>query len=140
LDFVNKTKKQIDKTENPFLVETQGIASFQKTTEKTFANDWKPTKDFISKTYNKQTLDGDFYEKEFERALQPTISAPVETHGRASLQKQIVTAKQNKTKFHSLVIGTSQNEQVIKDFDNNWIYDANNQNRVLNLVKNIRTL
>ncbi|GHT33217.1 hypothetical protein AGMMS49574_18430 [Bacteroidia bacterium] len=55
-------------------------------------------------------------------------------------QKLITLAKTNKTKFHSLVIGTSQNKGVIKDFDNNWLYDANSPAGVLSLVKNIRIL
>jgi uncharacterized protein with von Willebrand factor type A (vWA) domain len=55
-------------------------------------------------------------------------------------QKQIDKAKENNTKFHSLVIGTSQNKGVTKDFDSNWLYDVNNRNGVLGLVKNIQTL
>ena len=55
-------------------------------------------------------------------------------------QKQIAKAKKNKTKFHSLVIGTSQNKGVIKDFDNNWFYNLKNQDSVLTLVKNLYDL
>jgi uncharacterized protein with von Willebrand factor type A (vWA) domain len=57
-----------------------------------------------------------------------------------AIQKQILEAKTSKTKFHSLIIGTSQNKGVIKDFDNNWLYDVNNSDRVLNLVKDINEL
>jgi len=64
----------------------------------------------------------------------------VETHGGASLRKQIAKAKANKTKFHSLVIGSSQNQQVISQFDNNWVYDTSNQKRVLRLIKNVKEL
>jgi uncharacterized protein with von Willebrand factor type A (vWA) domain len=55
-------------------------------------------------------------------------------------QRQIKTAKDNKTKFHSLVIGNSQNPQTIKDFDNNWFYDTNNPKSILTLVKNINEI
>lgn len=53
---------------------------------------------------------------------------------------QIKTAQDNKTKFHSLVIGNSQNPSTIKDFDSNWFYDLNNPNNVLTLIKNIKEL
>lgn len=52
-------------------------------------------------------------------------------------QDQIKSAKDTKTKFHSLVIGNSQNPATIKDFDSNWFYDLNNPGSVLTLVKNI---
>lgn len=55
-------------------------------------------------------------------------------------QDQIKSAKDNKTKFHSLVIGNSQNPATIKDFDNNWFYDLNNPKSVLTLIKNINEL
>jgi len=55
-------------------------------------------------------------------------------------RQQISQAKKNKTKFHSLVIGTSQNKGVIKDFDNNWLYDLNSKENVLTLVKDINKL
>jgi len=54
--------------------------------------------------------------------------------------QQISQAKENKTKFHSLVIGTSQNKNVIKDFDNNWLYNLNSKENVLSLVKNLHNL
>jgi uncharacterized protein with von Willebrand factor type A (vWA) domain len=55
-------------------------------------------------------------------------------------QEQIKTAKESKTKFHSLVIGTSQNQNVIADFDNNWFYNSDNQDNILTLVKNLNGL
>lgn len=58
----------------------------------------------------------------------------------AKTAEQIQYAKQNKTKFHSLVIGTDKNKAVLKEFDNNWLYDTNNPNSILTLVKNINTL
>jgi uncharacterized protein with von Willebrand factor type A (vWA) domain len=56
------------------------------------------------------------------------------------MQQQISQAKEKKTKFHSLVIGTSQNNAVIKDFDNNWLYNINRKENVLTLVKNLYNL
>jgi uncharacterized protein with von Willebrand factor type A (vWA) domain len=55
-------------------------------------------------------------------------------------QEQIKTAKESKTKFHSLVIGTSQNQNVIADFDNNWFYNPDRQDSILTLVKNLNRL
>jgi len=57
-----------------------------------------------------------------------------------TIQDQIKSAKDNKTKFHSLVIGNSQNPATIMDFDSNWFYDLNNPNSVLTLIKNINEL
>ncbi|OAV67154.1 VWA domain protein interacting with AAA ATPase [Bacteroidales bacterium Barb6XT] len=53
-------------------------------------------------------------------------------------QSQIKTAKENKTKFHNLVIGSSENTAAMKEFDNNWFYDINKPDSLLTLVKNIR--
>jgi uncharacterized protein with von Willebrand factor type A (vWA) domain len=50
-------------------------------------------------------------------------------------KEQILKAKENKTKFHSLVIGSSQNQAVIQEFDNNWIYDPKNPNKIIELVQ-----
>jgi uncharacterized protein with von Willebrand factor type A (vWA) domain len=55
-------------------------------------------------------------------------------------QEQIKTVKESKTKFHSLVIGTSQNQSVIADFDNNWFYNPDRQDSILILVKNLNEL
>jgi uncharacterized protein with von Willebrand factor type A (vWA) domain len=57
-----------------------------------------------------------------------------------STQQKILQAKEKNTKFHSLVIGTSQSENVIKDFDNNWFYNENSKENVLTLVKNINEI
>ena len=57
-----------------------------------------------------------------------------------TVDEQIKKAKEKKTKFHSLVIGSSQNQNIIKDFDNNWFYDPCRQDRILTLVKNLHDL
>lgn len=52
--------------------------------------------------------------------------------------KQLIgKAKENKTKFHSIVIGNCQNSASIADFDNNWVYDTNNPESVLRLLKSL---
>jgi uncharacterized protein with von Willebrand factor type A (vWA) domain len=55
-------------------------------------------------------------------------------------REQIKTAQDNKTKFHSLVIGGSGNENVIHGFDNNWIYDPHGKQQVLQMIKNINSI
>jgi len=52
-------------------------------------------------------------------------------------QNKIIAAKENKTKFHSLVIGNSGNRNTIENFDSNWVYDANNKDSILQLVRDI---
>jgi uncharacterized protein with von Willebrand factor type A (vWA) domain len=53
------------------------------------------------------------------------------------IRQQISQAKEKKTKFHSLIIGTSQNKGVIKDFDNNWLYNLENKDCILQLIRDI---
>lgn len=55
-------------------------------------------------------------------------------------QEKMKKAKENKTKFHSLVIGTSQNKNAMTDFDNNWFYNPDRQESILTLVKNLHEL
>jgi uncharacterized protein with von Willebrand factor type A (vWA) domain len=50
---------------------------------------------------------------------------------------QIIAARENKTKIHSLVIGDSGNKNTIEEFDSNWVYNTNNSNCVLQLVRDI---
>jgi uncharacterized protein with von Willebrand factor type A (vWA) domain len=58
-----------------------------------------------------------------------------------TLRLQIQTAQQeDKTKFHSLVIGSSHNQEAISEFDNNWFYDVNKGDTMISLVKGLRSL
>jgi len=50
---------------------------------------------------------------------------------------KINTAKENNTKFHSLVIGDSGNKNTIEEFNSNWVYNTNNRDCVLQLVKDV---
>jgi uncharacterized protein with von Willebrand factor type A (vWA) domain len=53
---------------------------------------------------------------------------------------QTRVAKEEKTKFHSLVIGDSGNKNTIDEFDTNWVYNTNNKDCVLQLVRDINSL
>jgi uncharacterized protein with von Willebrand factor type A (vWA) domain len=55
-------------------------------------------------------------------------------------QEKIKAAQNNKTKFHSLVIGNSGNQNAIQSFDHNWTYDTSNPQNVLKLVKDIQSI
>lgn len=54
-----------------------------------------------------------------------------------SVTNMINQAKEKKTRFHSLVIGNSKNNQVVSLFDNTWIYNTGAQGSMLQLVKNL---
>jgi uncharacterized protein with von Willebrand factor type A (vWA) domain len=56
------------------------------------------------------------------------------------MQGQIKTAKDNKTKFHSLLIGNSGNQTAIREFDNNWVYDVSDSKCALKLAQNLHVL
>ena len=52
-------------------------------------------------------------------------------------RKDLLSAKENKTKFHSLIIGDGGNQQAIEEFDNNLVYNSNDPERVITLSRNI---
>jgi uncharacterized protein with von Willebrand factor type A (vWA) domain len=56
------------------------------------------------------------------------------------LSAEIQKARNNQTKFHSLVIGNSSNKNVIADFDNNWVYDPNNRKSMITFVENLKRI
>jgi uncharacterized protein with von Willebrand factor type A (vWA) domain len=58
----------------------------------------------------------------------------------AETHAKIAAAKENKTKFHSLVIGESGNKNLLADFDSNWLYDTRKPDAVLRLVKDLHGL
>jgi uncharacterized protein with von Willebrand factor type A (vWA) domain len=53
-------------------------------------------------------------------------------------KQQILQAKENKTKFHSLVIGSSQNQAVVQEFDSHWMCDPDKSKHTIHLTKNIQ--
>jgi uncharacterized protein with von Willebrand factor type A (vWA) domain len=78
--------------------------------------------------------------KDYEKADILMISDFVMSGFDATTKAQIQAAKAKKTKFHSLVIGNSQNQGVIEDFDNNWLYDTNNRDSMITFVKNLSNM
>ena len=69
LDFINKTKRQFAKIENPFDKEESLLAAFERIEENGFAGAWEKTAAFLQETYEKQALDTDFYTKQFQETL-----------------------------------------------------------------------
>ena len=69
LDFINKTKKQLNKTENPFENEIELKQEFEHSKRSEFKNIWKKVNPTIKNNYDKKELDVTFYEKEFAKCL-----------------------------------------------------------------------
>jgi uncharacterized protein with von Willebrand factor type A (vWA) domain len=69
LDFINKTKRQFIKTEDPFDKEQCLLSAFEKTEKGDFANVWEETAAFLQETYEKSALDTDFYAQQFQASL-----------------------------------------------------------------------
>jgi uncharacterized protein with von Willebrand factor type A (vWA) domain len=78
--------------------------------------------------------------QDYKKADVLMISDFVMPHFDTTTQAQIQAAKVKKTQFHSLVIGNSQNQGVISDFDNNWFYDINSRGSMITLVQNLSNL
>jgi uncharacterized protein with von Willebrand factor type A (vWA) domain/radical SAM superfamily enzyme YgiQ (UPF0313 family) len=55
-------------------------------------------------------------------------------------KNQIIAAKEGKTRFHSLVIGNSGNNNTIEEFNTNWAYNTTNKDCVLQLVRDIHAI
>jgi len=55
----------------------------------------------------------------------------------ADTKNRIKAAKENKNKFHSLLVGGSGNDKMIAEFDNNWVYDPGNSGSMLKLVNDL---
>lgn len=98
LDFINRTKKQINKTENPFEKENELLTDFDKTNKSKFENDWKSVNPFIKETYDKKDLDSNFYDKEFRRSLDDKIKESKEKPSFESV-KEHFTEKWNELLF-----------------------------------------
>ena len=56
------------------------------------------------------------------------------------LVKSIEVEKKNNTCFYSLVIGSSGNQNTIKAFNHNWIYDTTNSNASRHLVEQLHEI
>jgi len=90
LDFVKNTHRQIQKTENPFGVEQQQLGDFKKTAAENFEETWKIAAPFIKETYEPQTLDTEFYYKEFQESLLPSKDKKKDKKDRNSISFQSV--------------------------------------------------
>lgn len=56
------------------------------------------------------------------------------------LTKAIETAKENDTKFHSLVIGSSGNNEAVQCFNHNWTYNTNDVHASRHLAEQLHEL
>ncbi|GAB6392302.1 MAG: VWA domain-containing protein [Treponematales bacterium] len=71
LNFINGTKRLMQKTESPFAAEAACLREFVQVTKETFETQWGPAVAFVRETYEKQVFDTDFYQTEFQRSLAP---------------------------------------------------------------------
>jgi uncharacterized protein with von Willebrand factor type A (vWA) domain len=71
LDFINKTKRNIQKSDNPFENEQNLLDNFKQTDKDTFEKSWETTAPFVQETYEPQILDTEFYHAEFQKSLSP---------------------------------------------------------------------
>jgi hypothetical protein len=69
LDFVNNTKKKLNKTQSPFENEIELKHEFQQSKNSEFKSKWEKVNPIIKNNYDKKELDTTFYEKEFNRSL-----------------------------------------------------------------------
>jgi uncharacterized protein with von Willebrand factor type A (vWA) domain len=51
---------------------------------------------------------------------------------------RIKAARENKTRFHSLLIGGGGNKNAIQEFDTNWVYDASDPRSASALARHLR--
>ncbi len=58
----------------------------------------------------------------------------------SATEEALQLAKNNKTQFHSLTIGTTGNSNTLNSFNNNWVYNPNDKNSIKELVKNVKAL
>jgi hypothetical protein len=75
LDFINKAKREINTSENPFEDEKELLNSFSDTGTKTFQKKWTPTSGFLKENYNKAQIDCSFYDEEFKKCLKKSEKA-----------------------------------------------------------------
>lgn len=71
LDFINATKRALDKTESPFALEQQLLGEFETLCPEEFEDVWEEVAAFIQETYTWDMLDPQFYTQEFRNSLHP---------------------------------------------------------------------
>ena len=72
LDFINRTKKELYRSENPFDIENGILDNFVNKGKPDFSNEWSAVRPFISETYEAQEIDLDFYQDQFINSLDET--------------------------------------------------------------------
>jgi len=72
LDFINKTKRHIQRSEDSFENEQNLLNNFKQTDKETFEKSWETTAPFVRDTYEPQILDTEFYHTEFQKSLSPS--------------------------------------------------------------------
>ena len=55
-------------------------------------------------------------------------------------KEKIKNVKENKTKFHCLVVGSSANPELLADFDNNWFYNKDSEESIITLIKDLQKI
>ncbi len=78
--------------------------------------------------------------KDYERADVLMISDFVMGSLPDSIRTDIKNQQEKDTRFHSLVIASSGNQQVIDVFDNNWVYDASSQKPFKQILEKLEGL
>jgi len=69
--FINRAKRQIRETENPFENESRLLDEFKTTEVENFEEKWTITVPFIQETYKQQDIDTEFYSEEFQKSISP---------------------------------------------------------------------
>jgi uncharacterized protein with von Willebrand factor type A (vWA) domain len=57
-----------------------------------------------------------------------------------NMKEKMKQAQENKTKFHSIVIGHGANRTLMKNFDHVWRYNPDDRENMFTLIKNIGSL
>ena len=76
--------------------------------------------------------------KEYSKADILMISDFIMNNVKEPILSEIQNCKKDGTRFHSLVISTAGNTQVLEIFDNNWIYNTQSDKPFKDILKNIK--
>jgi len=107
LEFINKAKKEINTTENPFEHEISLLQSFSKTDQKNFEQKWKPISDFLKENYSNKQIDINFYSKEFQQSIE-----------KKKAQKSFESVKEHLTEKWDNLFFTKQTQWELSIIDN----------------------
>jgi len=70
LEFINRAKREINTSENPFDEEYHLLQSFSEIEKNNFVEIWPPTSSFLQSNYSKNQVNCSFYSQEFEKILE----------------------------------------------------------------------